>query len=443
MGADFCLILWMFSVCICVTVAFKNPDDEPLSIDDIDTKIDSGNWMDNAANDDNYALAARNHLYDTFRKPSSMDMQTLGDVRALVEALDTHMDKLDARTLFTDKRSYGNVKTMAEMLRANADKLDNLTGDVNYLIDSEKIDKTENLSSSIIGKLEEVTARLDNMNPLFVSMFVMLTDISFATSLRLAKHEDDMKHMFHYFRYNINTDADRETLDIKLAPVFQWYTGTTARLALFTSCLEYQNNGYTKSGVYMIYIPNTTTELNVYCDQDTDGGGWLVFQRRKDGSVDFYQDWSEYKKGFGEITGEFWLGNDNLNLLTRNNQELRVDLSDFQGNIGYADYSTFAVGSEEEKYKLTVTGFTGTAGDSLAHHNGMSFSTKDRDNDRSSLFCAQRYQGAWWYKSGLYINLNGRYFDSAKETAVGVTWYKWKTKYESLKKTEMKIRPKQ
>ena len=199
-------------MCICVSVAFKNPDDEPLSTDDIDTKIDSGNWMDNAADDDNYALAARNHLYDTFRKPSSMDMQTLGDVRALVEALDTHMDKLDARTLFPDKRSYGNVKTMAEMLRANADKLDNLTGDVNYLIDSEKIDKTENLSSSIIGKLEEVTARLDNMNPLFVSMFVMLTDISFATSLRLAKHEDDMKHMFNYFRYNINTDTGQKAV---------------------------------------------------------------------------------------------------------------------------------------------------------------------------------------------------------------------------------------
>ena len=428
-------------MCICVTVAFKNPDNEPLSTDDIDTKIDSGNWMDNAANDDNYALAARNHLYETFRKPSSMDMQTLGDVRALVEALDTHMDKLDARTLFPDKRSYGNVKTMAEMLRANADKLDNLTGHVNYLIDSEKIDKTENLSSSIIGKLEEVTARLDNMNPLFVSMFVMLTDISFATSLRLAKHENDMKRLFNYFRSNINTDVDRETLDIKLSPVFQWYTGTTG---FYTSCLDYLNNGYTKSGVYMIYIPSTKSELNVYCDQDTDGGGWLVFQRRKDGSVDFYQNWSEYKKGFGEITGEFWLGNDNLNLLTRNYQELRVDLSDFQGNTAYAEYSTFAVGSEEEKYKLTVDGFTGTAGDSLqVQHNGMSFSTKDRDNDRHSISCAQSYKGGWWYNGCHQSNLNGPYINAAKAGTVTVSWQSWKSKYESLEKTEMKIRPKQ
>ena len=143
----------------------------------------------------------------------------------------------------------------------------------------------------------------------------MLADISFATSLRIAKQEDDVKHQFNYFRYNINTDTDRKMLDKKLLPVFQWYTGTL----LYTSCLDYLHNGYTKSGVYMINIPITTTELNVYCDQNTDGGGWLVFQRRKDRSVDFCQNWSECKKGFSEIKGEFWLGNDNLNLLTRNN----------------------------------------------------------------------------------------------------------------------------
>ena len=91
-----------------------------------------------------------------------------------------------------------------------------------------------------------------------------------------------------------------------------------------------------------------------------------------------------------------------------------------------------------------MTGFTGTAGDSLAVHNGMSFSTKDRDNDRASGSCAQHYKGAWWYYIQCHrSNLNGHYFDSAKIDAVGVTWYYWKTKHESLKKTEMKIRPKQ
>lgn len=444
MGADFCLILWLFSLCICKAVTYNSLDDEQLSNNDIDTKIDSGDWMDKAANDDNYALAARKRLYETLRNPS-MDMQTLGDVRALVQALDTHMDKLDARTLFPDKRAYGEVKTVAEMLRANADKLDNLTGEVNYLIDSEKIDKTENLSSKIIGKLEsmnaDLTTRLDNMNPYFISMFVMLADISFATSLRLAKHEDDMKHLFYYFRNNIETDTDRETLGKKLSPVFQWYTGT-AGSALYTSCLDYRNNGYTKSGVYMIYIPNTTTELNVYCDQVTDGGGWLVFQRRQDGSVDFYQNWAPYKEGFGDITGEFWLGNDNLNLLTANNRELRIDILDFDGNTAYAKYSAFAIGSESEKYKLSLSGYSGTAGDSLVVHNGMAFSTKDRDNDIWGSSCAQKYKGGWWWYKCHRSNLNGIYYNSARSVLSGVTWYSWK-KWSVMKKTEMKIRPKQ
>ena len=433
-------------MCIYMTMAYNNPDDGLLSTDNIDTKIENGDWMAKAAYDDNYALAARKRLYETFRKPSSVDMQTLGDVRALVHALGTHTDKLDARTLFPDKRAYGEVKTIAEMLRVNADKLDNLTGDVNFLIDSKKIDKTENLSSSIIGKLEgmnaDLTARLDNMNPLFVSMFVMLADISFATSLRLAKHEHDMRYMRDYFRENIKTDADKITLDKKLSPVFKWYTGSV----LYTSCLDYLHAGYTKSGIYMIYMPDTTTELNVFCDQDTDGGGWLVFQRRQDGSVDFYQNWAPYKQGFGDITGEFWIGNDNLNLLTRNNdQELRVDISDFGGKSAYAKYSEFAVASESEKYKLSLSGYSGTAGDSLRdRHNGSAFSTKDRANDVLSGSCAQIYKGAWWWNNcHQYSNLNGIYYDSPKSDNKGITWYYWKNNWVNLKKTEMKMRPKQ
>ena len=98
----------------------------------------------------------------------------------------------------------------------------------------------------------------------------------------------------------------------------------------------------------------------MFCNQTTVGGDWLVFQKRMDGSVDFYQGWAEYKRGFGSLTGEFWLGLDNIHRLTSSgNYKVRVDLEDFTGNTYYAEYDSFIVASEGEKYKLSVGSYTG------------------------------------------------------------------------------------
>ena len=92
----------------------------------------------------------------------------------------------------------------------------------------------------------------------------------------------------------------------------------------------------------------------------TSGGGWTVFQTRIDGSVDFYLGWNEYKKGFGDLDGEFWLGLDNIHRLSKSGQNvLRIDLEDFQNETRYAQYSTFAVANEGEKYKLNIGGYSG------------------------------------------------------------------------------------
>ena len=91
-----------------------------------------------------------------------------------------------------------------------------------------------------------------------------------------------------------------------------------------------------------------------------------MFQRRMDGSVDFYREWTAYKTEFGNLSGEFWLGNDNLHSLTSAEEvEQRVDLEDFEGNITYAEYTTFKVADEEEKYRLLIGGYNGTVGDSM------------------------------------------------------------------------------
>uniref|UniRef100_A0A452VGI7 Fibrinogen C-terminal domain-containing protein n=1 Tax=Ursus maritimus TaxID=29073 RepID=A0A452VGI7_URSMA len=169
-----------------------------------------------------------------------------------------------------------------------------------------------------------------------------------------------------------------------------------------------------------------------------------VFQRRSDGSVDFFRDWATYKQGFGSQLGEFWLGNDNVHTLTaQGTSELRVDLVAFEGNHQFAKYGSFRVAGEAEKYKLVLGAFVGgSAGDSLTYHNDQPFSTKDQDNDSNSENCAERYQGGWWYFKCHLSNLNGLYLRGSHETyANGVNWKSGKGYNYSYKVSEMKMRP--
>ena len=107
---------------------------------------------------------------------------------------------------------------------------------------------------------------------------------------------------------------------------------------------------------------------------DTDDGGWTVFQRRKDASLDFYHtNWIDYEEGFGDLNGEFWLGLSKIHCLTQDGTDyaLRVDLGDFENETCYAKYSTFNIGDSTTDYTITVGGYSGDAGDSLAFHNGL------------------------------------------------------------------------
>ena len=89
-------------------------------------------------------------------------------------------------------------------------------------------------------------------------------------------------------------------------------------------------------------------------------GGWTVFQKGKDGSVDFYRNWDDYKSGFGDLNVEFWLGLDKIHRLTiRGNNKLRVDLKDWAGNSAFAEYESFRIDDEASKYRLSHGSYSG------------------------------------------------------------------------------------
>uniref|UniRef100_A0A182YTZ0 Fibrinogen C-terminal domain-containing protein n=1 Tax=Biomphalaria glabrata TaxID=6526 RepID=A0A182YTZ0_BIOGL len=180
--------------------------------------------------------------------------------------------------------------------------------------------------------------------------------------------------------------------------------------------------------------------LKVMCDTKTDGGGWIIFQRRINGKVDFYRGWKEYRDGFGDYNiGEFYLGNENIFKLTSTGQyDLRIDL-EFNSTKYFALYNNFKVLSETEKYKLKIGTYSGNAGDELSVHNNFYFSTFDRDNDvHSDVNCADYSSGAWWYESCNNSNLNGQWGSTVYDQ--GMNWPHLTDYTNSVSFSEMKIR---
>lgn len=180
-------------------------------------------------------------------------------------------------------------------------------------------------------------------------------------------------------------------------------------------CLEFKQYGIKINGIYKVH-QNIFKIIQVYCDQEKDGGGWTVIQRRNDGSVNFYRNWESYKRGFGQLQNKFWLGNENIFTMSAQGfyprgNELRIDLINWKNVKRYAKYKKFHIGSAKLNYMLLVGDFTGTVTDELKAHNLKMFSTYDKDNDNFHGNCATLHNGGgWWFSRCYRVNLNGLYY---------------------------------
>ncbi|XP_072529931.1 fibrinogen-like 2a [Salminus brasiliensis] len=224
-------------------------------------------------------------------------------------------------------------------------------------------------------------------------------------------------------------------------------------------CSDYSDLKHRTNSVYKVTPNHRNGTFEVFCDMESYGGGWTVVQHRINGTVSFNRTWADYKKGFGDLQGEFWLGNDRIHLLTKaKDMVLRIELEDFEGVREYAKYDQFYVANEFLNYRLSLSGYTGTAGDAMHfskhfNHDQRFFTTRDKDNDMyPSGNCGAYYGSGWWFDACMSANLNGKYYNKRyKGKRDGIFWSTWHnmtneyypTNYrQAFKTVTMMIRPK-
>lgn len=200
------------------------------------------------------------------------------------------------------------------------------------------------------------------------------------------------------------------------------------------------------SGVYQLRLIPSGPVTPVYCQLITEHSTlparlWTVVQRRLNGSVNFSRPWDDYVQGFGDPTGDYWIGLEHLHVLTTRGCKLMITMQDYNGANASIVYASITVRSVTFNYELGITAnWTGSAGDSLSAANGIGFTTYDKDHDEHYLNCARLHGGGgWWYTDCGLSRLNGKFAPTPRRDDEHITWHSWKHTDDSLKSSSMVI----
>ncbi|XP_055533788.1 angiopoietin-2-like [Wyeomyia smithii] len=363
-------------------------------------------------------------------------LQTIGSVRADVDVAvpDSLVNRLQELQFSLNRQLLEN----SEQVEAIAAELQQLKNAVDHLVWlSERMDRSVQTVAADNSLLARNVSILTDQNEQIVQ-----------NQQYCANHEA-LKNLFF-------------ELKPKCAPSEEEFPNLFPGGGEFQSCREAPN----RSGVYKFKLhysatasPGTSTTastttswvdrpsspFSAFCEQRQFGGGWMVFQKRQDGSVDFNRTFNEYRDGFGNPRGEHWLGVEKLYQITAGKTcELLILMEDFEGRSAHQLYQNFRVSNEQTGYKLTLGNSNGTAGNALSIYGNEVFVTYDTNKSYSS--CARQFgSGFWHWGCGVgdnRNNLNGIYGRNEK-TPEGVWWGSFHngTSIKMLKRVQMMVRP--
>ncbi|WAR29479.1 ANGP4-like protein [Mya arenaria] len=391
---------------------------------------------------------------------------------SLKTEIKNHIKEIDdefqnAQTTFEERLS-NQTQAQKYMFERQSDDLGHFISDVREQLKGNFIDARESLDEAIHAFKVDMNITTLNLEKILNEN---LTTVQNEVNLRITNHENKIVSLNSRMSstegslqtcksFSDSIRADTTTIDSRSGkqfrervcdnPVPQYgkagCSGDEIEVRAFADCSEIrQNLGKVLSGVYHITTWKTNQNASVFCDMDTDQGGWTVFQHRMNGKVDFYRNFSSYENGFGSLQGEFWLGLKLINEMTsRTSNDLRIDITRGNGSPAYVVFADFSVGAGSN-YTLHVGDKRSESGLRArsrfnTYHNGSAFSTFDHDNDRSFRNCAAKYRGGWWYNACLYVaNLNGQYYTPG--TFVGNQTAMLFDGPYSLKTSKMMFRP--
>ncbi|XP_058464738.1 angiopoietin-related protein 2-like [Malaya genurostris] len=329
----------------------------------------------------------------------------------------------------------------SEQLEAISAQLYQLTQTLNSLDESARSDTRslrtiESNSDLLVRHVTELTTQTDHivLNQQYCANHEALKNMFFELQPKCVPHggqppslELPTNHLYYSCK-----EAPKRSGVYRFEYNNSWPIDGTTTTPAYPSTTEYYTTAF-----------EDNRPFNAFCEQSEFGGGWMVIQKRQDGSVNFNRSISDYRNGFGNVRGEYWLGLEKLNQLTRrSNYQLLILMEDFYNQKYHAWYNYFKVDSKAAGYRLRIGSFLQGTGDALSVYNNEVFVTYDMS--LSYAYCARQRGGGFWHY-GCYTdtnrnNLNGIY-GYRNDEEQGIWWGGLPKILTSLKKVQMLIKP--